>query len=714
MQPPKENVMRRYVLVVLLALAAAVGAEPATAAPGRAPELQRGLDAVVAAGVPGAVAVVRDGDRTISLASGYGNLKAKTPMRLGDRFRVGSVTKTFVATVVLQLAGERKLRLTDTVDRWLPGVVPNGKRITVRRLLDHTSGLFDYGGDEKWLAAAYRDPMRHWTPREIVAVATAHKPHFAPGAGWSYSNTNYFVLGLIVETATHHSLATELRQRIIGPLHLRDTSLATKPRIAGQYAHGYFLRPFEDVSDGSPSVVWAAGGLVSTAGDLARFYRALLGGRLLAPQLLREMETTVTPAPGFSYGLGLQKLRGPCGTFWGHMGGSPGYSAAALNSKNGRRQIVVLVNATDQLSPSLKNFRSFDMPERTARAVDRFVETAYCNTAATPVERSLDRLVAAGAPGALAFVREGTRTTRVARGYRNLAAKTPLFATDRFRIASVTKTFVATVVLELVAEGKLSLNDTVESRLPGLVPNGGHITVRQLLNMTAGLFDYLGDGDPTVARKYDTGKFTYAWKPEKLVAIGTAHKPHFPPGKGWSYCNTCYVVLGLMVEARTGRSLPTELRERIFAPLRLRGTTFDTTARIAGRHAHGYELEGKRLEDVTAVNPSYSWAAGAIVSTADDLATFYRALLRGRLLPPDLMRAMETTVTARALGPDIGYGLGIVKVQTPCGTAWGNRGGMPGYGTTALSSKDGRRQIVVLATRDETLPERAGRAYERV
>jgi D-alanyl-D-alanine carboxypeptidase len=719
MQPPKENVMGRYVLVVWLALGVAVGATAAAAAPQRAParepELQRALDRLVAAGVPGAVALVRDGNRTIRLASGYGNLKAKTPMLTGDRFRVGSVTKTFVATVVLQLVGEGKLRLTDTVERWLPGVVPNGRRITVRLLLNHMSGLFDYGGDRKWLAAAYRDPMRDWTPRQIVAVATAHRPHFAPGAGWSYSNTNYVVLGLIVEAATKHALATELRRRIFTPLRLHDTSFPTKPRIAGRYAHGYFLRPLEDVSDGSPSVVWAAGALVSTADDLSRFYRALLGGRLLSPELLRQMERTVTPAPGFSYGLGLQKLHGPCGTFWGHSGGSPGYSVDALNSKDGRRQVVVLVNATDPLRPSLKNFRSFNPPERAGRALDRFVETAYCGTAvATPLERSLDELVAAGAPGALALVREGNRTTRVTSGYGNLASKKPMRATDRFRIGSVTKTFVATVVLQLAAEGQLSLDDTVEGRLPGLVPNGRRITVRHLLNMTAGLFDYLADGDPTVAKPFLAGNYTYTWKPQKLVEIAVSHRPHFAPGAGWSYCNTCYVVLGLIIEASTGRSLSTELRERIFTPLHLRGTTFDTTPRIAGRHAHGYELEGKRLQDVSGVDPSYGWAAGAIVSTADDVARFYRSLLVGRLLPPDLMRAMKTTVGARSLGPGVRYGLGIAKVQTPCGTAWGNRGGLPGYGTSTLSSKDGNRQIVVLATRDETLSKRAGRAYERV
>jgi D-alanyl-D-alanine carboxypeptidase len=364
--------------LALVVAAALVASTAATAAPPET-KLQRGLDRVVAAGVPGAVLLVRKGDRTIRLSSGAGSLKPRTPMRAGDRFRVGSITKTFVAAVVLQLVGERKLALDDTVQRRLPGVVPNGKRITVRQLLNHTSGLFDYGGDRKFVAAAFRDPMRSWTPREIVAIATAHKPRFAPGAGWSYSDTNYYVLGLIVEATTRHTLASELRRRIFVPLRLRATSLDSAPRMSGRYAHGYFLRPLQDVTVGSPSVQWAAGALVSNADDLARFYRALLGGGLLRPELLRLMETVVTPAPGFSYGLGLQRLREPCGFVWGHTGGSPGYIANAVNSKDGARQVVVLVNGTAaSLSAPVNGFQFFRLPQRAADAVDRLIDIAYC------------------------------------------------------------------------------------------------------------------------------------------------------------------------------------------------------------------------------------------------------------------------------------------------------------------------------------------------
>src|SRR5205823_5799396 len=143
--------------------ALAAGGPIATASPG-APtnhRLQRALDAVVAAGVPGAVLLLRQGGRTIRLTSGYGNLKPPTKMRADDRFRVGSITKTLVATVALQLVGERKLSLADTVERWLPGVVPNGGRITVRELLNHTSGLFDFGGDRQFVADAYRHPLKN-------------------------------------------------------------------------------------------------------------------------------------------------------------------------------------------------------------------------------------------------------------------------------------------------------------------------------------------------------------------------------------------------------------------------------------------------------------------------------------------------------------------------------------------------------------------------
>jgi D-alanyl-D-alanine carboxypeptidase len=368
--------------LALLALAAMPCATASAAGePGRKPreaELQRTLDRVVAAGVPGAVLLVRAGGRTTRLTAGYGALRPKRPMRAGDHFRVGSITKSFVATVVLQLVAERRLALEDPVARWLPGLVPGGERITVRQLLNHTSGLFAFAADRDFVSQASRDPLRVWAPREIVAIATAHPPMFAPGSGWSYSDTNYFVLGLIVERATGRPLAAELERRILAPLRLRATSLPAGPDIAGPHAHGYFLRPLQDVTVGSPSVQWAAGALVSDADDVARFFRALLGGRLVRRDLLALMQTTVAApqlGPGTGYGLGLLKVGEPCGALWGHTGASPGYVADALNSRGGTRQVVVLANATGSISGA----GLFGLPPRAARAVDRLTRLATCD-----------------------------------------------------------------------------------------------------------------------------------------------------------------------------------------------------------------------------------------------------------------------------------------------------------------------------------------------
>ena len=368
-------------LLILAAAAALLVLAPAgsvaTASPGTAPtktvRLQHALDAVVAAGVPGALVLVRDGDHTVRLASGQGNLARRTPMRASDRFRIGSETKMFVATVVLQLVGEGKLSLADTVERWLPGLVPNGRGITIRQLLNHTSGLFDYAEDKAFIKQV-DNPRKRWAPRQLVELATAHRPLFAPGTRHSYANTGYILLGLIVEKATGNSLPAELRKRIFAPLGLHATSFPTTPRIAGRYAHGYtrYTKPrLTDISVFSPSILGAAGAIVSNADDLARFHQALLRGRLLGPDLLAAMKTTVAvPESGGhqAYGLGLIRTRyGPCGVFWGHGGGTFGYETFTDSSGDGKRDLVISVNADGSV-----------LRARAQQALGRLTEIAHC------------------------------------------------------------------------------------------------------------------------------------------------------------------------------------------------------------------------------------------------------------------------------------------------------------------------------------------------
>jgi D-alanyl-D-alanine carboxypeptidase len=360
-------------LVVATLVAAAVAASPAAGRAAPRAELQRAVDALAAAGAPGAVALVRDDDRIIRVASGYGNLAKRTPLRARDRFRVGSSTKSFVAAAVLQLAGEGKLALDDSVERWLPGLVPNGGQITIRQLLNHTSGLADYAPeeDETFIRRVLANRRKTWQPRELVAIATARQPLFAPGARWSYSNTGWILLGLIVEAASGNPLEAELQERIFAPLRLRATSFGTKARIAGRYAHGYSrvgARRRFDISVFNQSWAWAAGAIVSTTHDLARFYRALLDGRVLRPDLLAEMKTTVpTPSPVQRYGLGLIRTRLPCGVFWGHGGETLGYQSFADSRADGKRQLMIAVNADQSL-----------LGPRAQRALERLRAIAYC------------------------------------------------------------------------------------------------------------------------------------------------------------------------------------------------------------------------------------------------------------------------------------------------------------------------------------------------
>jgi D-alanyl-D-alanine carboxypeptidase len=323
-----------------------------------------------------------------------------------------------------------------------------------------------------------------------------------------------------------------------------------------------------------------------------------------------------------------------------------------------------------------------------------------------PLAALAARLVRDGAPGALVAVRTPTAFRRAAHGLGQRSPRVPMRTIDRFRVASVTKTFVATVVLQLVAESKLGLDEPVDRLLPGLLPDGGSITIRELLNHTSGLFDYTDDmaWSGQVIAQPDR-----RWSPRELVAVAAGHALLFRPGTSWWYSNTNYVVLGLAVEAVTGSTLGDELRNRIFAPLGLAATSFPTDTAIDGPHAHGYAGSGtlpwlppKILIDATTlVSPTSSWAAGALLSNADDVTRFYAALLGGRLVRPDLLAAMRSASLATS-GTPWNYGLGLMQFDTACGRALGHLGDTVGYRTAVYARPDGRRVAVAMVNIDAT------------
>jgi D-alanyl-D-alanine carboxypeptidase len=264
-----------------------------------------------------------------------------------QRFRIGSVTKTFTATIIFQLAADGKLRLDDTVERYLPGVVPGGQHITIRELLGHRSGLANFTDYGRWLARADRSTSTR--PIDVLRFAASKPRTFPPNSGWEYSNTNYVALGLIIERITRQSLAQELEQRIFRPLGLRDTQLATSRTLADLHDQGT-----------NPNLPWAAGGIVSNAPDLVRFFSALLSGRILSRGSLAQMKQTdgadVAPTElgttlESSDGLGLFLTRLPCGPVWGHTGGIIGYGTIVDASQDGSRVAVISVRAGSYLQP---------------------------------------------------------------------------------------------------------------------------------------------------------------------------------------------------------------------------------------------------------------------------------------------------------------------------------------------------------------------------
>ncbi|TDC55045.1 class A beta-lactamase-related serine hydrolase [Actinomadura sp. KC345] len=368
-------------LLSLAAAAAVTGGTVAGAQAGTRTDLQRSLDGIVSAGAVGVQAEAISGHRTWRGTSGTARLKGGQPVPRRGLFRIGSTTKTFTATVVMQLVAERKVGLDDPVERYLPGLVPNGENITVRQLLNHTSGLREYLEDTQKFPLKgqdFLDRMRFvdHAPRDLVRAGVRLPPPFPPGTGWRYSNTNYVLAGLIIEKVTGRSYAEEVRRRIIRPLGLGDTSLPGKrTSIPGPHAHGYIQvtkdgtpRPV-DITRLNPSWSWAAGEMISTTADVNRFFAALLDGRLLPPAQLKAMKTTVPfPLPnGSTDGLGMVKMPLPCGiSVWGKDGGLHGYMTQSVHSEDGRRHLTISAN--------LREFAFAEVGE----AIDKTVTDAFC------------------------------------------------------------------------------------------------------------------------------------------------------------------------------------------------------------------------------------------------------------------------------------------------------------------------------------------------
>lgn len=333
----------------------------------------------------------------------------------------------------------------------------------------------------------------------------------------------------------------------------------------------------------------------------------------------------------------------------------------------------------------------------------------YCVELRATIEAAREDLIT---PGAVVLVRSpDLGDCFISVGTGDISDDDPIAIDDQFRIGSNTKTMTGTVVLQLVEEGMLSLDDRVSDYVDG-VPDGENMTVDELLNMSTGLEDY--SGLPAVGEKMDADP-EYVWTPDELLALSYAQPVGFPPGEGFLYSNANTVLLGLIIEKLTGNPLEEELDARIFTPLGLVSTLLpvDTENTLPEAHANGY-LYGTVTEffetggvlppetiaaaesgellpnDVTDMNPSWGWAAGAAISTTDELARFVQAMVEGELLGPEMQQVRLDSV-APAADEHALYGLGIAKY----GELYGHTGELPGY--QSFMGHDPERDITIIA-----------------
>jgi len=292
----------------------------------------RGLPRVAAAarqlaqgGATSAIVFVSNGSHSLVATAGQRHPSAN------QRFLIGGVTNTFTAALVMQLADQHRLRLDDSLARYLRGVVPEGSKITIRELLQHESGLANITDYVTWIENA--DRSRTLRPIDTLRFAASKPLLFEPGTQWSYSNTNYIALGLIIEKVTGHSYRSELTQRILRPLKLTATELPTTRTLRDLHNPGY-----------NPLLTWAAGAIVSNTNDLSRFFQALRAGRVVSKTAVTQMEQSVPANTVFGLwqgdGLGILSTQLPCGKFWGHDGLILDYSTIVEASPRGRVGVI--------------------------------------------------------------------------------------------------------------------------------------------------------------------------------------------------------------------------------------------------------------------------------------------------------------------------------------------------------------------------------------
>ncbi|MGW5401765.1 serine hydrolase domain-containing protein [Streptomyces sp. NPDC003952] len=312
-------------------------------------------------GPPGVIAVLADGDRTQVYRAGVGDVQSGRPPRATDHMRIASVAKAFSGAVALRLVDRGRLHLDDTIGEVLPGQPAAWHEVTLRQLLNHTSGLPDYSSSPGFIDIISEDPRHHFDSRRLLDFVADEDLGFPPGSRYAYSNSDNIAIALMAEAATGRRYETLLRELVYEPLGLKATSLPQGYRLLDPYLHGYQIDPQEGPVDVSEAVgasgAWASGGIVSTPKDLTAFIRGYAGGTLVSERTRRQQFRFIPgalsqpPGPGRTEaGLGIFRYTTRCGTVYGHTGNTAGYTQLAAATADGQRSLTFTITAQTSLT----------------------------------------------------------------------------------------------------------------------------------------------------------------------------------------------------------------------------------------------------------------------------------------------------------------------------------------------------------------------------
>lgn len=661
--------------------------------------LQQYADATFSEGSTPAIAVqVTAGG--IGLRASVGLRDGAMPAQPNDRFRIGSMSKTFIATTALLMAEDGLINMDDPAANYLPDDIVNqianlagNEGTTVRQLLAMQSGIPDYLQTHAFAERVMMDPAYAWTAAEAATLVYGLPPLFAPGENVVYSNTNYLLAQLVMENAGGAPLYELVRTNILDPLRLHDT-YTQRFETAENRADSSLVTGYQDFdNDGVPEDVSAIndgfglgdGGLISTTQDVTSFYQALLMERtLLAPESLAQMMNFAT-GDADVYGMGLDQWQTDFGTAIGHAGGVLGFVSLGVMLPDADVMVIVLC-ATTECVPE-------DVAQTVVLSLDSMAspqtQATVPATLISEVQAQIDEEVTANPTisGQLLTVIAPTAGLDfdLAAGVVDVESGSALEPGASFRIASVAKTFTAAAVLRLFEMGQVDLDASIEKYLSAesiaLLQSDGYatdaITVRQLLLHTSGITDF---------STYNPAYFTavlndpmHVWtQAEQLQFTVDTTDPIGEPGAQYSYSDTGYILLGELIERQTGENLGAAVRALLaYDRLGLTSTYWEMLETAPGRNAPMAHQYFGDVDITTSLSPSIDlYGGGGLVSTTRDLALFYRALLRGEVFeqPATLNTMLTIPETNIRIEAGMDAGMGIFRLSGGGITCWTHAG----------------------------------------